>query len=121
MSVRDKGARGERELAQVFRDHFPELEFRRGFQARGGGAEVPDVDGLPGYHVECKRVERLNIWTALEQARTDAAVRALTPVVCFRRNHGSWHAAVPLCHWLDLITPGITGPHVDDRSVHKRL
>lgn len=119
MSAREKGARGERELAQVLRDRFPELDFQRGLQARGGGAEVPDVEGLPGYHIEVKRVERLNIWVALQQAERDATVRALTPVVCFRRNRGSWHVAMPLDHWVELISRDVMSAHVDDRSNRK--
>ena len=48
-----KGAVGERELAKL-------LE-KEGFPMQRGGmsfGEVPDLVGLPGIHVECKRVER---------------------------------------------------------------
>ncbi len=34
--------------------------------------EEPDLSGLPGVHIECKRVERLNISQAMAQAVRDA-------------------------------------------------
>ena len=52
-----KGAGGERELAEILRTY--------GYSAKRGGSlsfgEVPDLVGLPGIHIECKRVERLNV------------------------------------------------------------
>lgn len=40
-------------------------------QAVSFGA-VPDLEGLPGVHIECKRVERLNIPEAMGQAVRDS-------------------------------------------------
>ena len=54
---RQKGARGERELAAVLREHG--FECRRGQQFCGANGDA-DVVGLPGIHIECKRVESLN-------------------------------------------------------------
>lgn len=110
MNSRDKGARGEREWAGLLGTRFPHLEFARGIQTRGGGAEVADVFGLPGYHLEIKRVEKLNIWSALEQAGRDAAA-VLTPVVAFRRNHGAWFVAIPAHHFFDLIEVRLPTPN----------
>ena len=36
------------------------------------GSEAPDVAGLPGIHIECKNVERLNLRKAMEQSSEDA-------------------------------------------------
>lgn len=102
MNSRAKGARGEREWANVLRLEFPALEFRRGLQSRGGGAEVADVEGLPGYHQEVKRVEKLNVWRALAQAERDADP-GLVPIVPFRRNGSRWYVAMPAEHFFDLI------------------
>ena len=56
-----KGAGGERELAEILRTY--------GYSAKRGGSlsfgEVPDLVGLPGIHIECKRVERLNVSEAM--------------------------------------------------------
>ena len=50
-----KGADGERELAALLREYGYPVE-------RGGSlsfGEVPDLTGLPGVHIECKRAEQL--------------------------------------------------------------
>lgn len=65
MNSRQKGSRGERELAKIFREHG--YEARRGQQYCGISGDA-DVVGLPGIHVECKRVEKLNLLDAMEQA-----------------------------------------------------
>ena len=54
-SQREKGKRGERELAGRLRDHG--YDCRRGQQFCGASGDA-DVTGLPGIHIECKRVER---------------------------------------------------------------
>lgn len=102
MNSREKGARGEREFAGILRSRFPDLEFERGIQTRGGGAEAADVFGLPGIHWEVKYVEALNVWSALAQAERDAKVHGLIPALGFRRNRAPWYIAQPAEHWFDL-------------------
>lgn len=83
---RDKGKRGEREFAKFLTAHgFPA---RRGVQYQGG-PDSPDVVGLPGWHIECKRVERVNLYAALAQADAERADED-KPVVFHRRNRGKW-------------------------------
>lgn len=65
-SQREKGKRGERELAGKLRDHG--YDCRRGQQFCGISGDA-DVIGLPGIHIECKRVERLNLQEAMEQSK----------------------------------------------------
>ena len=55
---RRKGADGERELAKKLKEYG--YDTRRGQQYSGANGDA-DVVGLPGIHIECKRVERLNI------------------------------------------------------------
>ena len=63
-----KGAGGERELMGLLRAQgFP---IERGGPLSFGG--VPDLTGLPGVHIECKRVEKLNLCAALRQAAEDS-------------------------------------------------
>lgn len=92
-SQRDKGKRGERELARVLSSYG--YECRRGQQNRGG-ADSPDVVGLEGVHIECKRVEALNVEKALEQARRDSEGSGDMPVVMHRRNGEPWKATCDL-------------------------
>ena len=63
-----KGVAGERELARKLREYG--YDCRRGQQY--SGIEGEDVVGLPGIHIECKRVERLNIYDAMDQAKRDS-------------------------------------------------
>lgn len=81
MNSRAKGCRGERELAAVLREHG--FDSRRGQQYCGLNGDA-DVIGLPGIHIECKRVERLNIYEAVQQAGRDAG-GGETPAVFHRK------------------------------------
>ncbi|MEG1577003.1 MAG: hypothetical protein RR366_09480, partial [Clostridium sp.] len=65
INSRAKGARGERELAAALKEYG--YDCRRGQQYCGANGDA-DVMGLSGIHIECKRVERLNIQEAMEQA-----------------------------------------------------
>ena len=89
---RNKGKRGERELASALR----ELGFdaRRGQQYCGACGDA-DVVGLPGLHIECKRSERLELYAALAQAASDAQGGEL-PVVMHRKNDCGWVAVMRL-------------------------
>ena len=99
-----KGAGGERELAAILRDH--------GYIITRGGSlsfgEVPDLSGLPGIHIECKRVERLNIMAAMEQAVRDSeAFEDGAPTVFHRRNRSPWLVTMRLDDWLTLYGEGV--------------
>ena len=61
----------------------------------------PDVaaEGLEQYHIEVKRMERLNIGTAMQQAIHDADGKI--PVVMHRRNRQPWLVTVRLTDWLN--------------------
>ena len=84
---RNKGKVGERELVRALRD-LGLVDSHRGQQFRGGG-DSPDVVAGEGLHLECKRVERLHLWGALDQATSDAAEGAI-PVVAHRCNKRPW-------------------------------
>jgi Holliday junction resolvase len=101
MNSRAKGKAGELELAKFFREHGFD-EARRGVQFRGGG-DSPDVIGLPGFHVECKRVEAGNLYSWLDQATRDADGTGRVPLVAHRRNRREWVAILPLDHFLRIL------------------
>ena len=90
---RNKGKRGELELAAEFRRLFG-VDARRGVQY-SGGTDSPDVvTDLPGVHIEVKRTERLSLYPAMKQAAMDAGDKV--PVVCHRANRQEWVAIVRL-------------------------
>ena len=104
INSRNKGAVGERELAKFFRDHG--IEARRG-QQFAGGTDSPDVIAeLPGFHIECKRVEQGNLYTWLAQAQRDAGNKI--PVVVHRRSRRDWVAILPLSDFLNFVIPGVS-------------
>ena len=65
--------------------------------------EEPDLSGLPGVHVEVKRVERLNISQAMAQAVRDAErFKDGSPAVFHRRNREGWLVTMQLSDWLEI-------------------
>ena len=94
-----KGADGERELAAKLKEYGYEVE-------RGGSLSfgiTPDITGLPGIHVEVKRVERLNIPEAMRQAIRDAeAFLDGIPVLFHRRNRQPWLVTLRLDDFMDV-------------------
>jgi hypothetical protein len=93
INSRTKGKRGELEAAKRLNELFG-TDCRRGQQYSGGNGDA-DVVGLPGVHLEIKRVQKLNIENAVEQAVSDAKGDAV-PVVMHRRDHGEWLITVKL-------------------------
>lgn len=90
--MNEKGKRGERELARYLKALF-DIPCRRGQQY--SGIEGEDVVGIEGVHVECKRVEKLNVLKAVEQAVRDASVGDI-PIVCHRKDKKPWLMTVRL-------------------------
>lgn len=98
MNSREKGKRGEIELAHELEKWG--YEARRGQQFCGLNGE-PDVIGVEGLHIECKRVEKLNIEQALRQSERDARPSEI-PVVFHRRNREEWKATLRLGDFMEL-------------------
>lgn len=94
-----KGANGERELTSILQGY--------GYATERGGSEtfgkIPDVVGLPGIHIECKRAERLDLLGAMQQAQRDAA-RFLDgkPAVFHRKNRSPWLVTMTLEDWISI-------------------
>lgn len=80
---REKGKRFERLVAGLFRSIG--YEARRGQQYCGANGDA-DVVGVPGIHIECKAVEKLNLYDAMSQAKADAREGEL-PVVIHKKNN----------------------------------
>lgn len=95
---RRKGKEGELELSKKLKDHG--FECRRGQQYCGANGDA-DVIGLPGIHIECKRVESLNIYKAMEQAKNDASDLEL-PAVFHRKNNKGWLVTMEFDDWIKL-------------------
>lgn len=99
VNSRRKGADGEREL----RDKLIELGFhecRRGQQFCGANGDA-DVVGVPGLHIECKRVQALNLSSAMAQSIRDARDSEI-PVVMHRKDRDYWKVTMRLEDFAEL-------------------
>lgn len=99
---RAKGKAGELEFARLCRANG--YEVRRTAQYCGKTGDAADCVGLPGIHIEVKRVEHLNIDDALDQARRDAEAKhdGSLPIVAHRRNHTRWKITMDAADWFEL-------------------
>ncbi len=106
MNVKRKGNTGERELAELLISAG--MTAYRNNQMYIGGKNNPDVyaeiDGKP-LHIEVKRVERLNVPEAIEQAIRDSAEGSF-PVVAHRKNRTQWLVTMPLLPLLEWLKGG---------------
>ena len=99
-----KGADGERELARLLREH--------GYDIKRGGSlsfgEVPDLVGIPGIHIEVKRVERLNVPEAMKQAIRDSErFHDGKPTLFHRKSRSPWLVTMRLEDWLTLVNTSL--------------
>lgn len=95
---RQKGKRGELELANILKEYG--YDARRGQQYSGANGD-PDVVGIPGIHIECKRVEALNIDKAMEQAIADAREGEM-PAVFHRKDRKPWKVTMLMGDFLKI-------------------
>ena len=101
---RAKGKRGELNLAKTLTEFG--MPARRGQQFKGT-PESPDIIFIDQelnsqYHIECKRVETLNIEKAMRKASQDASP-AQHPVVMHRKNGEDWKVTMWLEDWSELV------------------
>jgi Holliday junction resolvase len=93
-----KGKRAELELAHKLVEYG--FEARRGQQYCGSNGDA-DVVGLDGVHIECKRVEKLNLYDAVEQSVRDARDDEM-PVVIHRKDRKPWIVTMQLDDFMEL-------------------
>ena len=98
MNSRNKGKRGELEAARILREHG--YEARRSQQYAGINNDA-DVVGLPGIHIEVKRVEKLNVDEALQQSIRDAKDDEV-PVLMHRKNRTEWKITMLFDDWIEM-------------------
>lgn len=98
-SSQAKGRRGEYELSKIFNTYG--IDARPG-EALNFGTE-PDVVGVTGIHIECKRVEKLNLFKAIQQSVRDSKkFHDGLPCVFHRKNRTGWLVTMPLSDWMKL-------------------
>jgi Holliday junction resolvase len=98
INSREKGRRGEVELAHELEKYGYKAYRSQQYCGANGDA---DVVGIPGLHIECKRVEKLNIDNAMDQSISDAKDGEI-PVVIHRKNRRSWKVTMELEDFIKL-------------------
>lgn len=106
---RNKGKRGELEIVKILKLAGFE-KAQRSAQCKGNTGQAPDVEGLPGIHIEVKRVERLNLKKAYEQAVNDSKENGNNDIaaVFHRGSYQPWMVSLSLNDFLTLIKKGET-------------
>ena len=99
MNSKRKGKEGELQLAKTLR--LLGYDARRSQQFAGINGDA-DVVGLPFLHIECKNVERLNVYDAYAQSRHDARPGEM-PVVMHRKDRKPWLVTMDLTDFIELI------------------
>lgn len=111
INSRAKGKNGELELARTIREYG--YDCRRGQQYNG--LEGEDVVGLDYIHIECKRVEKIMLDEAMEQAKRDAKEGQI-PAVFHRKNGKKWKVTLELDDWMKLYNEYYTNKKLEERE-----
>ena len=107
-SARHKGRRLQKTVRQAILQQFSALaddDVKVAYRSEPGS----DIQLSPlarqafPYSVECKNVERLNIWSALSQAERNAR-EGTTALLVFSRNRTEPYVAMPLTEFMQLLT-----------------
>jgi hypothetical protein len=116
INSKQKGARFERQLASMFRDHG--YDARRTAQYCGNTGEAADVVGLPFIHVEAKHVERLNVHEAMAQAKRDAEAsgKVSLPAVFHKKNNSEVLVTMTLEDWMNIYREWESGMELEARA-----
>ena len=105
-----KGARFELEVAHYFQSNgYPEAH--RTAQHCGKTGDAGDVEGIAGLHIECKRVEKLNLYNAYHQAvrESDANGNDNIPVVIHKRNREEILVTLSLDNFMQIYSASRNG------------
>lgn len=98
MNSKQKGKRGELEFSNKCKEFG--FDTKRSVQYCGANGDS-DVIGLPHIHAEVKRVEKLNIEKAVEQA-VDDCLKGHYPIVAHRKNKKKWLVTMEFDDWMEL-------------------
>ena len=108
-SAKQKGRRFQQSVRDKFLDAAPELESKdiRSVPMGVSGEDLwmsPKAEEIYPYSVECKNVEKFNVWQAIKQAEIEAKKHGKTPLVAFTKNKEEAYVAIPIKEFLELCT-----------------
>ena len=105
-SAKARGRRLQQRVASLLVESFTELQ-PDDIRSTGMGQSGEDIQLSPlartkiPYSFECKNQERLNIWSAIEQAEANAS--EYEPAIVFKRNRTKTYVAIRLEEFVELI------------------
>lgn len=99
VNCKKKGSRGELELANKLKEFGFNARRSQQYAGINNDSDVVCTE-LASYHIECKRVQNLNVDKAIDQATRDCGDK--TPVVIHRKNNRPWLVTMYLEDWLKL-------------------
>lgn len=113
---RDKGKRFERDIANFFKGYG--ITARRTAQYCGKTGAAGDVEGVPGVHIECKAVEKLNLEVAYAQSVRDAeaAGKGEYPIVVHKKSRKPAMVTMALEDWIVMYLAWQRGDRDDDEQ-----
>jgi len=105
-SAKNKGKRLQNKVRDLILEKFNQLEPDdvRSVTMGDSGEDIllsPAARKLFPFSTECKNQEKLNIWSSLEQAETNAG--DYDPVLIFKRNRSKTYAVVNIDKFIELI------------------
>ena len=105
-SAKNKGKRLQNKIRDIILEKFDSLEPDdvRSITMGDSGEDIllsPAARRLFPFSVECKNQEKLNIWSALEQAEENSGDH--TPLVIFKRNRSKTYAVLEFDRLLELL------------------
>lgn len=106
-----KGRKGELELCNILQ--------RYGYPVQTGQAlnygTQPDLTGLDGIHIECKRAEQMRISDWMKQAAADAEkFKDGAPCIFHRRSREEWLVTLRLSDFMNIYTNTRKGENQND-------
>lgn len=101
VNSKQKGARFERLLASMFREHGFD-DARRTAQYCGNTGDASDVVGLPGIHIEAKHQEQMRLYDWMDQAKRDSKGSGNLPAVFHKKNNAEILVTMTFDDWMEL-------------------
>ena len=106
-SAKNKGKRLQNSVRDILLETFKEDLEPDDVKSAVMGDSGEDIQLSPAarkvipYSIECKNQEKLNIWSALEQAEDNS--KESTPVLIFKRNRSKTYVTIELEEFIKLI------------------
>ena len=106
-SAKNKGKRLQNSVRDILLETFKEHLEQDDIKSTTMGESGEDIQLSPAarklipYSIECKNQEKLNIWSALEQAENNSG--DYNPVLIFKRNRSKTYAVLEMKDFIDLI------------------